>query len=53
MLCAGTGCVSAGAFEIRDALEKELLKHNLQDEVQIVPTGCMGLCARRPVMFFY
>ncbi len=50
MLCAGTGCVSAGSSEIKEAMGKELLKHNLQDEIQIVHTGCMGLCARRPIM---
>jgi NADH:ubiquinone oxidoreductase subunit F (NADH-binding)/(2Fe-2S) ferredoxin/NAD-dependent dihydropyrimidine dehydrogenase PreA subunit len=49
MLCAGTGCVSNGAFRIMEKLEQELKKHNLQDEVGIVLTGCNGFCAQGPV----
>ena len=49
MLCGGTGCVSNGAFKIKDALERELRKHNLQDEVGVVMTGCNGFCAQGPV----
>jgi NADH:ubiquinone oxidoreductase subunit F (NADH-binding)/(2Fe-2S) ferredoxin/Pyruvate/2-oxoacid:ferredoxin oxidoreductase delta subunit len=49
MLCAGTGCVSNGSFKVRDALERELARHNLQDEVGIVMTGCNGFCAQGPV----
>ncbi|MBL7152112.1 MAG: NADH-quinone oxidoreductase subunit NuoF [Phycisphaerae bacterium] len=49
MLCAGTGCVSNGSFKIKDALERELKKHNLQDEVGVVLTGCNGFCAQGPV----
>jgi NADH:ubiquinone oxidoreductase subunit F (NADH-binding)/(2Fe-2S) ferredoxin/Pyruvate/2-oxoacid:ferredoxin oxidoreductase delta subunit len=50
MLCAGTGCVSAGTFRIKDALEKEVARHNLQDEIQLVLTGCNGFCAQGPIM---
>ncbi len=49
MLCAGTGCVSNGAFKIRDAIERELKRHSLQDEVGVVMTGCNGFCAQGPV----
>jgi len=49
MLCGGTGCVSNGAFEIKDALERELKKHNLEDEVGVVMTGCNGFCAQGPI----
>jgi len=49
MLCAGTGCVSNGSFKIKDALERELKKHNLQDEIGVVMTGCNGFCAQGPV----
>ena len=50
MLCAGTGCVSNKSFKIQEALELELRKHNLQDEVAVVMTGCNGFCAQGPVM---
>jgi NADH:ubiquinone oxidoreductase subunit F (NADH-binding)/(2Fe-2S) ferredoxin len=50
MLCAGTGCVSGGSYKIKDALERELAKHKLTDEVAVVMTGCNGFCAQGPVM---
>ena len=50
MVCTGTGCVSNGAFRIKDALEREIQRHNLEEEVQIVPTGCNGFCANGPIV---
>ncbi|KPJ53711.1 hydrogenase [candidate division TA06 bacterium DG_24] len=50
MLCAGTGCVSNRSFKVKEALERELRKHELEHEVGIVMTGCNGFCAQGPVM---
>ena len=50
MLCAGTGCVSNGSYKIKDALERELARHDLTNEVAVVMTGCNGFCAQGPVM---
>ena len=50
MLCAGTGCVSNGAYQVKESLERELAKHDLQDEIAVVMTGCNGFCAQGPVM---
>ena len=50
MLCAGTGCVSNKSFELKDVLEAELEKHQLQDEIRVVPTGCQGFCAQGPIV---
>ena len=50
MLCAGTGCVSNKSLKIRDAIETELEKHGLQDEIAVVLTGCNGFCGCGPVM---
>ena len=50
LVCTGTGCVSNGAFEVKKALEDELLKHGLDTEIQVVGTGCNGFCERGPVM---
>ncbi len=50
LVCAGTGCVSCGAFKIKEALEQEVKKRNLQDEVQVVATGCNGFCERGPIV---
>jgi len=50
LVCAGTGCVSSGSFKIKEALEKEIKKRRLQDEVQVVATGCNGFCERGPIV---
>jgi NADH:ubiquinone oxidoreductase subunit F (NADH-binding)/(2Fe-2S) ferredoxin/Pyruvate/2-oxoacid:ferredoxin oxidoreductase delta subunit len=50
LVCAGTGCVSCGSFKIKEALEKEVKKQGLQDEVQVVATGCNGFCERGPIV---
>jgi len=50
MVCAGTGCVSNNAFKVKEALEREIKRHNLHDEVLIVMTGCNGFCAQGPIM---
>ncbi len=50
MVCAGTGCVSNHAFEIKEALEKEIKRQGLEKEVKVVTTGCNGFCERGPLM---
>ena len=52
MLCAGTGCVSSGSYQIKEALERELDKRGLSSEVAVVMTGCNGFCAQGPIMIF-
>ncbi len=53
LICGGTGCTSSGALSVMDTLNAELKKHNLQDEVKVVMTGCFGLCALGPIMIVY
>ena len=50
MLCAGTGCVSNKSFDLKKALEAELEKQKLGNEIQVVPTGCQGFCAQGPIV---
>ncbi len=50
MLCAGTACVSNKSFKIKEVLEEELKKQELDKEVLVVMTGCNGFCAVGPVM---
>ncbi len=50
MVCAGTGCVSNHSFEVKDALEEEIKKQGLEDEVLVVTTGCNGFCERGPLL---
>ncbi|MCR4321802.1 MAG: NADH-quinone oxidoreductase subunit NuoF [Candidatus Brocadiaceae bacterium] len=45
-----TGCRALGADEVCKAFKSEIEKQSLKDKVEIVDTGCQGLCARAPVM---
>ncbi len=53
LICGGTGCTSSGSMKIGDALEQQIAEKGLADEVQVVRTGCFGLCALGPVMIVY
>ncbi|MCI6890110.1 MAG: NADH-quinone oxidoreductase subunit NuoF [Ruminococcus sp.] len=53
LVCGGTGCTSSGSAQIIDTLTSELAKHGLTDKVQVVKTGCFGLCALGPIMIVY
>jgi len=50
MLCGGTGCDATGSEKVRAALQEEIQKQGLIEEVAIVITGCNGFCAVGPVM---
>ena len=52
LICAGTGCISS-VREVKQALEKELTKHNLQDKVRIILSGCHGFCEKGPIFIVY
>ncbi len=53
MICGGTGCTSSGSKKIQDEFKKCINAYGLNDEVQIVQTGCFGLCALGPVVIVY
>ena len=53
LICGGTGCTSGGSQAIADGLKVELERLGLQDEVQVIRTGCFGLCAMGPIMIVY
>lgn len=50
MVCAGTGCVACGSVKIKDILKAELKNKGLENEIQVVMTGCNGFCANGPIM---
>jgi NADH:ubiquinone oxidoreductase subunit E len=53
LVCTGTGCSSAGADGIISAFEEQLKKNGLDEEVRVVKTGCLGLCAKGPNVVVY
>ena len=50
MLCSGTGCQANRSIPFQEALQKELERRGLAEEVKIIETGCNGFCAVGPVM---
>jgi NADH-quinone oxidoreductase subunit F len=53
LICAGTGCISSGAADVKDTLVEELTKHGLQDKVRIIMSGCHGFCEQGPIFIVY
>ncbi len=53
LVCGGTGCTSSGSVKIIEALQSEINKNGLRDEVAVVQTGCHGLCALGPIVIIY
>ncbi|KAF5090550.1 NADH-quinone oxidoreductase subunit NuoF [Acetobacterium wieringae] len=53
LICGGTGCTSSGSMTLVKELKKELVKHDILDEVEVVATGCFGLCELGPVVIVY
>jgi NADH-quinone oxidoreductase subunit F len=53
LLCYGGACLSSGADKVKEALETELGKAGLHNEIDIITTGCMGTCELGPVMVVY
>ncbi len=50
LVCGGTGCRASASDAIVGKLQKELDEKNLQDEVQVVMTGCFGFCEKGPIV---
>lgn len=47
-LCSGTACTATGSPKVLGAIEEEAAKRGI--DVDIVKTGCQGLCQKGPVM---
>ena len=53
LVCGGTGCTSSHSGELIDALNANIKEKGLDEEIQVVRTGCFGLCALGPIMIVY
>ena len=49
-VCQGTGCISGGAEQVLFWLEREALRSDLGDNIQIKRTGCHGFCQQGPLV---
>ena len=53
LVCGGTGCHSSGSLAVMKALNAEIQRKDLAEEIKVVETGCNGYCAAGPVMVVY
>jgi bidirectional [NiFe] hydrogenase diaphorase subunit len=50
LCCASTACLSSGSPSVQEVIQQAIKENQLTKEVQLVPTGCMGLCSRGPMV---
>ncbi len=53
LVCGGTGCTSNNSAKIHEEFERILKEKELDKDVQVIRTGCFGLCAVGPVIIVY
>ena len=53
LVCGGTGCTSSHSEQIIEKLQEEIKAQGLEKEVNVIRTGCFGLCALGPIMVVY
>lgn len=53
LICGGTGCTSNHSRDIIAEFNKQIAERNLAKDVQVIMTGCFGLCAVGPVVIVY
>ena len=53
LVCGGTGCTSSYSLQIAEKLKEEIKAKGLDKEVNVITTGCFGLCALGPIMVVY
>ncbi len=50
LVCGGTGCRSAQSDQIAENLRAELKAKGLENEAQVIMTGCFGFCEKGPIV---
>lgn len=50
LVCGGTGCRASESDSIVESLKAKLSENGLQDEVQVIMTGCFGFCEKGPIV---
>ena len=50
LLCGGTGCTASESPKIRENFQQILAEKCLDDDVQVVTTGCFGFCEKGPIV---
>jgi len=50
LICAAAGCISCGSLKVKESIIQTLKNHNLHDKIEVVGTGCIGLCGAGPLI---
>ncbi|MCC8174586.1 MAG: NADH-quinone oxidoreductase subunit NuoF [Odoribacter sp.] len=50
LVCGGTGCHASSSKTVISRLEDYLKERNLENEVQVIATGCFGFCEKGPIV---
>jgi len=50
LICGGTGCKASESSELKEKLNYFISEFDLEDEVQVVLTGCFGFCEKGPIV---
>lgn len=50
LVCGGTGCRASESDVVVANLKKELAEKNLENDVQVIMTGCFGFCEKGPIV---
>lgn len=53
LCCAGTGCTAGESEENIRRFEQLIDENHLQDNVEVIRTGCFGLCQKGPIVAIY
>jgi len=53
LVCGGTGCTSSQSLKLMDKLNESIKNHGLENEVEVVTTGCFGFCEKGPIIKVY
>ena len=53
LVCGGTGCLSSKSKQIKEAFEENIKALGLDNEIQVIQTGCFGLCEKGPIVIVY
>ncbi len=50
LVCGGTGCRASQSEEIIESLRHAIEHNGLEQEIQVVKTGCFGFCEKGPIV---
>lgn len=53
LICSGAACLSSGEEVVKNKLVELIKEKNLENDVRLIETGCMGPCQYGPVMIVY